>query len=325
MSAHDINNILTNSSSDSPSPLITIELKNFLELNLPPRELLLHPWLPKSGLCMVHAFRGIGKTHMSLGIAYAVAKGGDFLGWKAPKARNVLYIDGEMPAAILQERLARIVLMSGDSSLSGKLRIITPDLQIGCLMPDLATLEGQQSINRQITDETDLIIIDNLSCLAPSIKENDASDWALIQTWVLNLRAQGKSVLLIHHSGKSGGQRGTSKKEDVLDTVIALERPKDYDSSQGARFIVKFEKSRGFCGDDSKSFEAQLVNENEQFSWKIQSIEDSTYHKVISLYNDGATQTDISIDLSINKSNVSRHIKRARAEGLIQGQGGNHD
>lgn len=310
---------------DLASQLCVVNLLDFLQLDLPPRELILTPFLPRAGLCMVHAFRGVGKTHMSLGIAYAVATGGEFLGWKAPKPCGVLYIDGEMPAATLQERLARIVTMFNIRELPGKLKILTPDLQKDGVMPDLATIDGQQVISQYITDEIDLVIIDNLSCLAPSIKENDASDWASIQTWVLGLRVKGKSVLLVHHSGKSGGQRGTSKKEDVLDTVIALERPKDYDSSQGARFIVKFEKSRGFFGDDAKSFEAQLVNEGGQFLWKTQSLDDSTFQKVVTALNDGASQKDISIDLGIDKSTVCRHAKRARVEGLLNiRQGGQY-
>ncbi len=189
--------------------------------------------------------------------AYAAAKGGTFLHWKAETPHGVLYVDGEMPASILQERLARIVLMNGDTSIPGKLRIITPDLQKHG-MPDLATNEGQEIIERYIDADIDLIILDNISCLAPSIKENDASDWAPLQTWILKLRTKDKSVLLIHHSGKGGAQRGTSKKENVLDTVIFLERPKDYESNPGARFNVKFEKNRGFFGEDAKPFEVRL-------------------------------------------------------------------
>ena len=50
---------------------------------------------------------------------------------------------------------------------------------------------------------------------------------------------------MIHHQGKTGDQRGTSAKEDILDTVIRLDRPKDYRSEQGARFEVHLTKARG--------------------------------------------------------------------------------
>jgi len=62
-----------------------ISLKDFLSLEFPPRENLISPWLPSQGLAMVYAARGIGKTHFALGVAYAVASGGAFLGWQAPR------------------------------------------------------------------------------------------------------------------------------------------------------------------------------------------------------------------------------------------------
>src|SRR5580765_2419177 len=70
---------------DLYNQLRVIDLAEFLSLNLPPRELILTPWLPRAGLCMLHAFRGVGKTHLSLGIAYAVAKGSSFLTWQSEK------------------------------------------------------------------------------------------------------------------------------------------------------------------------------------------------------------------------------------------------
>lgn len=303
--------------ANQSAKLITVELTNFLAMNLPSRELILAPWLPKAGLCMIHAYRGIGKTHLSLGVAYSVAKGGEFLGWKAPSPRNVLFVDGEMPASTLQERLARIIKMTGDRSLPATLNIITPDLQPDGVMPDIGTQEGQRLLNQSIPDNVELIILDNISCLAPSIKENDAADWASIQSWVLRLRTQGKSVLMIHHSGKAGTQRGTSKKEDVLDTVISLERPKDYVSAQGARFVIKYEKTRGFFGEDAKSFEAHLVDTGGKVSWQTTSLEESTYEKVYTLSNNGLSPKKIGVELGIDKSGVSRHLFRARQEGLL--------
>jgi AAA domain len=71
----------------------------FMRLNLPPRGLILDPILPEKGLMLLHAYRGIGKTHLALGIGYCIATGGGMVGWTAPEARRVLYLDGEMPAA----------------------------------------------------------------------------------------------------------------------------------------------------------------------------------------------------------------------------------
>jgi len=324
MSTKAVTTILEGAPVEHPHTLIAVDLETFLTTPFPARESILSPWLPKAGLCMIHAYRGIGKTHLSLGIACAVANAGKFLDWKAPEARNVVYIDGEMPASVLQERLTHIIsMMKLDiENLPGKLEIITPDMQ-KCGMPDLATHEGQALLNQRISEETDLIIIDNLSCLAPSVKENDATDWAIIQTWVLGLRAKGKSVLLIHHSGKGGAQRGTSRKEDVLDTVITLKRPDDYEASQGARFIVNFEKARGFHGKDAESFEAQLRNNDDGIlCWETRSVEGNTCQQVTKMLKDGMKQAEIASELSVNKSTVSRHAKTAREQGLINAADG---
>ncbi len=88
--------------------LKAISLDEFLALELPPRELIMAPWLPTQGLTMIYAPRGVGKTHVSLGIAYAVASGTPFLGWETPQPRGVLFVDGEMPGNALQERLVKL-------------------------------------------------------------------------------------------------------------------------------------------------------------------------------------------------------------------------
>ena len=58
---------------------------------------------------MIYSPRGTGKTLLALTSAYSIATGSGFLDFKAPTARRVLYIDGEMPAQTMQERLAAIV------------------------------------------------------------------------------------------------------------------------------------------------------------------------------------------------------------------------
>ena len=60
-----------------PQPVTAIDYGAFLQKSFPPRQTLLAPWLPEQGLAMIHAPRGIGKTHLALGTAWAVAAGGD--------------------------------------------------------------------------------------------------------------------------------------------------------------------------------------------------------------------------------------------------------
>jgi AAA domain len=187
--------------------LCPIGLEDFLTRPFPIREMVCAPWLPVSGLAMLYAPRGVGKTHVALALAYAVASGGRFLKWHAPKARRVLVIDGEMPAATLQERLLTI---SQGSTLKPPsddyLRILASDLEANGL-PDLSSAEGQMRYG-QILDLADLIIIDNISTLCRSGRENDAESWLPVQSWALAQRRANRSVLFVHHGGKGGAQRG---------------------------------------------------------------------------------------------------------------------
>lgn len=290
---------------------------DFIKMKLPPREHILSPWLPVQGLAMIYAPRGVGKTHVALGIAHAVITGTQFLNWNAPKPRSVLYLDGEMPATLMQERL--IALMNADNEkVSAPFKLLTPDLQYGA-MPDLATQKGQLMLEPYLKD-IELIIVDNISTLCRSSKENEADSWLPVQEWALKMRASGKSILFIHHAGKGGNQRGTSKREDILDTVIVLKRPDDYQAKDGAIFQVHFEKSRGFIGEEAESFQAHLSTKYNTQEWLIQSIAGSSYEQVINLAKQGLKQKEISEKLNIDKSNVSRHFKRATQEGKITNQ-----
>ena len=290
-----------------------VSLTDFLAVVLPPRELLLDPWLPEQGLTMVYAQRGVGKTFFCLNVAYAVATGGEYLGWGAKRA-PVLYLDGEMPATALQERLAAIAL--SNPAETADLRILTPDLQ-EFSMPDLATADGQAQIEA-VLDDARLIVVDNISTLCRSGRENEAESWLSVQGWGLRMRAQGRSVLFVHHSGKGGQQRGTSRREDVLDTVINLRQPIDYDPQLGAQFEINFTKARGFYGDDAEPLEARLeTTPNGLQAWSVNSLTESTYKRVVGLYGEGLSQSEIARDLDLNRSTINRHIKKAEANGEV--------
>ena len=193
-----------------------------LKTKFPPRTLMLSPWLPDKGLAVIFAARGVGKTWIALSIAHAVAAGGGFLRWRAPRPRRVLYLDGEMPAVTLHERYAAVIAASMTDAPAENFRLVAADFQPDGL-PDLADPEAQRFYVDTIAD-AELVIVDNLSTIARGLRENEADSFGPLLSWMLAQRAAGRSVLVVHHAGKGGGQRGTSRKEDVLDTVVSLAR-----------------------------------------------------------------------------------------------------
>lgn len=288
----------------APAPIRTRNVWEFMNAEFPPREMMLAPWLPVQGIAMVHAPRGGSKTHLALGTAWAVASGTGFLKWRAPKPRRVLLLDGEMPRGDLKERLNRISRNSLEQPIWDDLQIAAADDQeLG--LPDLSNPEAQRVFYDSLVEKADLVIVDNLSTLCRSIKENEADSWQPMQDWLLSLRRASKSVLFIHHGGKNGGQRGTSKKEDVADTVISLRKPPDYSPKEGARFEVHFEKTRGFHGEDAEPFEAKLVGEQ----WELNAIKSGDDIETLkAMKANGMSYRQIEERTGVPKSTIARKL-----------------
>jgi len=300
-------------SVDNPVPTprtVCVGIDELLAMYLPEREPILAPWLTEQSLSMLYAWRGLGKSWLALSIGYAAAVAGEVLGWKAPKKRRVLYIDGELPARTLQSRLALIVNSFDAEPLPGGFRILTPDLQPDGVMPNLSDQAGQKAIDAY-TNEADLIIVDNISTLVRSGKENEGESWLPVQGWALRHRAQGRTILFIHHSGKGGQQRGASRREDVLDTVITLKRPAEYDASEGARFELLFEKARNLTGDAAAPLEVTLISEGNRIRWDWKSAENAIIDRIAEMVDEGASRRDIETELSLSRFQLTRMVKVA--------------
>jgi putative DNA primase/helicase len=189
-------------------------------------------------------------------------------------------------------------------------------------VPDLGTEAGQQALD-PLLDGVDLLIVDNISTLCWTGSDNDAGSWTSMQEWILRLRRRGIAVLLVHHSGKSGEQRGTSRREDVLDTVIGLRRPADYQPQQGARFEVHVEKIRAHFGDAGRPFEASLVStpDGRGLTWSARDLKPSHLEEAAALFRSGVTVRAVAAQLGIARSSAGRLRQKAQEDGLLDSDG----
>lgn len=301
------NNINIINNQENKNHCNVLDLKNFMQLDLPNPEMLLDPIIQTKSLTMLHAYRGVGKSFFAISMAYAIATGSKFLRWQAPKPAKVLYIDGEMQANLLQERFSKIIKnFNIKSDLLKNLYILSADLQ-GALSLNIGYSLIQDSIEDIINKENiKFVIFDNLSSLT-TVDELDANEWIAIQEWLLYLRRQGVAVLLVHHSGKNGGQRGISKREDILDTVIKLEVPskknkeKEVEENElfGGRCRLKFEKNRNLSSRDISNFNIDLVDTPDGgIAWV------DTYAIIKTLHEQGASYREIAETTGISKSTI---------------------
>jgi putative DNA primase/helicase len=230
-----------------------------------------------------------------------------------------------MPLVSLQERLKEISTGFGRDIPNDGFRILAADNVEGGI--NLSTGEGQQALD-PLLEGIDLVIPDNLSTLCPSRSESASDAWVPMQNWLLSLRRQGISVLLIHHAGTNGRQRGTSRREDALDTVIALRRPEDYSPEQGARFEIHFEKLRNRVDAvGAMPFEARLdtfdVDGRQSIRWSCSDLKPPMLMRAAELFGEGMTVREVAATLRISKSEAGRLRIRVLEDGLLSDIGSN--
>jgi hypothetical protein len=264
-------------------------------------------------MSMIYAKTGVGKTHLTLNIAHALATGGEFLGWTAANPVRVLYVDAEMAMDDLQGRLKAIIRGTGKEPEPGFFKQIARSEQFEGYLPNLFTPDGQKAFSEHFKP-FDVIILDNLSALVTGGSENEAEGWEPIQQWAIKERAKGKTIIFIHHAGKNSSQRGTSKRTDLMDVVIQLERKADYIAEEGASFQVLFDKARSLYGKAVAPFTAKLTEtaDGGQVWARVDGMgEDEDIEEIKQLRASGMTMAAIGEKLGIDKATVSRKLKRA--------------
>jgi hypothetical protein len=171
---------------------------------------------------MVMGDPGSKKTYSMIDLAVCLASGKQWLDFKT-KPVPVLLIDEESGVRRTNRRLGDILrghIASGDISLQ---YISLPRFNF-CLngsgsSPDLDMLE------KKIRESNaKFVIIDALADVMPGADENAVKD---VQPIFMGLRQvadkTGSAIVVIHHSNRSGGYRGSSAMLGAIDLLIKVE------------------------------------------------------------------------------------------------------
>lgn len=160
-----------------------------------------------------------------------------------------------------------------------------------------------------------VVIFDNISCLFSGINEDSKQDWEPINAWLIRLRHRGLSIVLVHHAGKGGQQRGTSGREDSLDTVIQLARPTGGDAREGCHFELSFTKCRSVTGEPVAPLDVRLETVDGRLQWVWKPLEISTMDRARLLKAEGVEgPTELAEELGINKGYACRILKKLKDE-----------
>jgi len=276
---------------------------------------------------MLWAATGVGKTMVALSLALAAAGGGQFLGWKAPRPFRVLYIDGEMALADLQERL-RVLLGAVDgtdvAAASNNLQLVArSDQHAEAPFPDIATDEGQQTVyGLARAFHADLVILDNFSVLAGVSDENDAAAMQPVLSFLLRMKQAGIATLLVHHSGKSGEDyRGSSKIATTFEAIVGLKANTGAASRNATAFDLVFSKFRGKRNDTIVETTAWLEEGSDgKLSWRYKESEDAVLTRLVGLVKSCRypTQGDLAGELGVSTGKLSGLKNVCIARGFIK-------
>jgi hypothetical protein len=238
-------------------------------------------------------------------VGISAAYGMPFFGWEPAKPVPVIYIDGEMIATDMQSRLKELstwVLETIEHTWE-PFFVITPDAQ-PYRIRKIDTPEGRGAIiDAVMSARARLVFLDNLSCLTNPEDDNASSSWSAVQDLLLELRRVGISVVIGHHSGKNGEQRGTSRRADILDLVLKLSPVADAPGDGRTRVQIEFEKGRHLRAEEKEPFIATLEpHPKGGLVWSRSAPAMPVIDQVRQMLADGMTPGEIATEAKVNRS-----------------------
>ena len=190
-----------------------------------------------------------------------LTQGGEFLRFRSEGGFRTVLVDGELPAVQLQERLREF---SGTPK--GLLKILSPELMPNPkAFPVLSDPVQQAAFIKQIEAFSPRVLIFDTLTRIFKFDTNDPDAWIVVNDFLLDLRFRGYCVILIHHAGKNGTQRGRTDGDDNLDMTVQLEPRYGWQPGDGLQFKWRYEKVRH--GGHLPEFEAEYQAETR--SWQV--------------------------------------------------------
>ena len=292
------------------------------------REFLIAKWLPMDSYGMVYAARGVGKSWFCMALAVAIAEGKKrFLPWDLNGQHNVLYIDGEMTTADLKERFSELCRAPLHNLFIMPSEKLFRDGVPICLDEREEQKQFEEMLEEFSTagNRPQVLIFDNLSTLRRGVSENDNDETRFLNDWFIRLRSFGYTVIIVHHAGKSGQQRGASILEVPMDYVIKLSRSDKTKTvrNDGAVFDLELDKVR--CrAPSTDTLSLSLRPDNDGITKLCFEANNDAIEPRYKLLKDlglngRRTYRDISTDLGFSTGAITNYMKILISEAYLEG------
>jgi len=244
----------------APTTLTSYCLNDYMKLDIRPPIFIIEKLFKENSINFISGPKGNGKTEYVLGLSHSLCRGQPFLDYTCPDPMPIVYIDGEMDPYDLIERSEKYIERLGPTQ-NNYFTIVNFAQQLNETIPDIKSEIGQQLITDvlekvyKLTGKKAVVVLDNLRSLS-NYKENDSDEYRLINSWLLRLRGQCYTSIVIDHHGKAGvGPRGTSSKTDNANVSILINAVKEKGCPDMV-MKVEFDKARGLRPDETEEYEA---------------------------------------------------------------------
>jgi putative DNA primase/helicase len=284
-----------------------LSFKDLISLELPEKRTILDPWITEKSITLISGWRGTGKTWLALSVIDAITKGKSFGPWETETSVPCLYLDGEMPIQDMQLRAKQLGIGQNCTS---PIYLYSNDYAIDSGIHGANLLDETWRDNMKnylLLNNIKLWVVDNIASLAPGIDENKKDEWDPINAYLLALRFAGIATILLHHVGKGGEQRGTSAREDNIDTSIKLKQPDDYETEEGCRFIMEFKKNRVVDGDHFLIADQEFHFESGR--WTFDNAKAKKRDQIAEMLKEGKSNKEIAQETDVTPAYVSK-VKR---------------
>jgi hypothetical protein len=293
--------------------------------DLAEREQLIGP-ISKTSRVMLVAPTGVGKTHVAMAIGCSIASGKAWLPhWNVPSPERVLYIDGEMPATLIRDRIKEAVGRVGVENLQGRLTFLNYADFLSELggFPAMESVDGQVFIDDWLKQTgAKFVIFDNIQSLTiGDMKETDS--WRMVQAFCRKLTDQGIGQLWVHHANKDGSMYGDKTRAYQFDTVMSLKPVDDSDKeTDELTFDLGYQKTRELHPEKTAAWYATgRVSLSKSLGWQFRSKAVIEERAIVEAVQGGETFTtgELVDLLGINKMTLGRYAKGKWAKYVVPG------
>lgn len=305
----------------SSNPSVVVGFRSLLTMSMPELEYTIEPLLTNGGTGEIYGWRGTGKSLIATRMAVQIASGAPLLfghphaggNWPVRRRNRLLYVYGEMHGQMIQKRAQQIAKGEGLPNVPEDewLGIMSKDFQKGW-RPTIATPRNRKILEERIAGGGyEGLILDNLSTLWPSSQEGESERSAVLTDWFMDLNQRGVWVIYLHHAGKSGQQRGSSEKEDMVDFVLRLHRPENHKHDPNLCVELTIEKLRGECKEPRwiAPFEVAAQTLDDTTHWTIRPARDAQLEFAFEMFRNGMKPSDVFPELGISRSTAFRYKK----------------